>query len=300
MARYGRLVSGGVTVWLAVLLLACSGCSGETAAGADSGGADADGGGVRFDGAVLDGTSGGDGEVLDGESGGDGAALDGSRIPQDAAFAVDQLARFIDICREWGDIVCNAIETCCAPDERGRTLEECLSSQDVGCGVVFSGEAFLDGRITFDLTAAAACNAELRTRAATCDPDASCSVGKFIAGTVPAGGDCTPIDPRPGVGGLDASALLSCAPGLYCDLTMDATGYHGVCRPLGGAGDVCSSRGQCRFESSLTCDAASGLDGVCVPLFPDGTACTDWSSCAGTYCDHGICTSTPHVRYCGP
>ena len=106
-----------------------------------------------------------------------------------------------------------------------------------------------------------------------------------------------PIDRYIGEG-RDASALMSCAPGLYCDLTMDATGYHGVCRPLGGAGDACSSGDECRFESGLTCDGASGHDGVCAPLHADGTACHHWTTCAGGYCDHGICTSTPHPRWC--
>lgn len=293
MARKVRFLTNGGAL---VLMLWC-GCSGS-AASTDAGVGDADGGGVRFDGDVLDSASGGDGDVLDGASaGGDGAISDGSTIPQDAAFAVDQLARFNDICIEWGDIICNAIETCCTPAERPRTLAECLSSQDVGCHLMFSGEAFLDGRISFDLTAAAAFNADLRTRAAACDPTAGDGIAKFLAGNVPVGGDCTPIDLHIGVG-RDASALLSCAPGLYCGITTDATGHHGVCRTMGLAGEACTAPNECRFESGLTCDLATGHDHVCVALFSDGTACTSRSSCAGGYCDMSLCTSTPHVPWC--
>lgn len=288
-----------VLVEAALLLpfLCCFGCSGEEPGARD-------GGGATLDGATLDGAPSmddgasprPDGAVDDGAAPRLDGSADGAVSRVDAGTAPAELARMVELCHAWGDIVCGAQQRCCAADERTDASEaECQSRYYTGCDLLHSGEAFLDGRITMNVLAAEGYIAMMRTLAAACDPDAGEGPGKFLAGTIPLGGDCTPVSPRIGPR-RDASALLACVPGLYCDLSMDASGYHGVCRALELSGGSCSSTNDCDPTAHLTCDTMPG--GTCVPSFADGVTCSWWRDCAGGYCDHLVCTSTPHPRWC--
>lgn len=222
---------------------------------------------------------------------------DGGVAPTDGGSIADRLARMVELCHEWGDIVCAAQQACCTVDERSDASEaDCRMRYYLGCDVTHHGVAYDDGRITLDVAAEEAFVARMRTLAAACDPNATGAGSGGIVGTTPLGGDCTPLALGFGVG-RDASALWSCVPGLVCHVTMDATGLHGVCQEHALSGGSCGATiNECDTDAGLWCD---GGPRVCAPAQPDGAACNnDYHECAGGYCDHNVCTSTPHPRWC--
>jgi len=284
-AARGQLAGAVLVTPLLVFLGLGGGCGGAHPGVGDGGTEGRDGDGPPRD------SHAGDAPGLDGS-----VDVDGSTGGPDGGLPEERLARLVELCHEWGDIVCDAQQRCCAEDERADPdAAACRNRYATGCDLLLQGEAFTDGRISIDVRAAELSNARMRMLAADCDPDAGSGPEKLIQGRVAVGGDCTPVDPFPGVG-RDASALLSCVPGSYCDLSMVDGSLHGVCRTLGMAGDSCSSTAQCDPAADLTCDEALG--GVCGARHPDGAVCSDWTSCAGGYCDHRVCSSTPHPRWC--
>ncbi|NOY92119.1 MAG: pentapeptide repeat-containing protein [Deltaproteobacteria bacterium] len=249
--------------------------------------------GAVLDGAVLDGAVL-DGAVLDGSS--DGAVLDGAVLDGavDAASPAADVARMVQLCHDWGDIVCGAQQTCCMADERTDASEaECQNRYYLGCDFLFMGEAWTDGRIRLDVGAAEADMDRMRTAAAACDPDAGDGPSKSISGTIGVDGDCTPVDNTLGPGN-DASAFWVCEGGLYCDAVMEGSVSRGICRNLETAGGPCWMDYDCDQAAGLMCGDAH----VCVPRAADGASCLNWQQCSGGYCDHNVCTSTPHPRWC--
>ncbi|NCQ62016.1 MAG: hypothetical protein GW913_15265 [Myxococcales bacterium] len=238
--------------------------------------------GGTVDGATLDGASP-DGSV-------DGAA-DGSTT-SDGGSPEEALARMVQLCHDWGDVVCRAQQDCCMADERMDASEAaCQMRYYVGCDYLLMGAAWIDGRIHFDVAATEADLDATRALAAACDPDARSESTKNVSGTLAAGADCTPVDAYLGPG-HDASALLACDPGLYCKLTMEAGALHGVCTNLEGLGNACTGSNDC--VRTLTCGASS----TCEEPAADGALCAFGRDCAGGYCDHHACTSTPHPDLC--
>lgn len=285
--------------WLRLcLLLAASGCGGGSAHPDGSVDASPDGGSTEagtldgaVDGATLDGATL-DGATLDGAV--DGAldgATDASTTP-DGGSTAEELARMVQLCHDWGDVVCRAQQDCCMADERMDASEaDCQMRYYTGCDFLFMGAAWTDGRIRFDVAATEARLATTRAQAIACDPDTSSEATKDVSGTLAAGGDCTPVDAYLGPG-RDASALLACDPGLYCELTMDGGALHGSCTNLEGLGNACNGSNACL--PSLTCGASS----TCEEPAADSALCSVGRDCVGGYCDHHACTSTPHPDLC--
>jgi len=245
--------------------------------------------GSSSEGGTLDGSLDGatDGSV-DGSVDG---STDGATWP-DGGSPEEQLALMRQVCHDWGDIVCQAQQDCCMADERrDPSQSECQTRYYLGCDYLMMGAAWTDGRIHFDAAAADAETAAIRALGAACDPEAGTDPSKDFSGTIAVGDDCTPVDAYLGPGN-DASALWACDPGLYCKVTRDGSTLHGVCTNLGAEGVSCGSDNDC--VATLTCGASS----TCETPAADGATCVYWRQCAGGYCDHGVCTSTPHPRWC--
>ncbi len=277
----------GLSTWVLLCLpLAACGCGGGSSVPMD-GSVDASRDGSSTEGGTLDGAT------LDGASpdGSVDGATDGSRT-SDGGASDEEVARMVQLCHDWGDVVCRAQQDCCMADERMDASEAaCQMRYYVGCDYLFMGAAWTDGRIRFDVAATEADLDATRALAVACDPAASSEATKNIAGTIAAGGDCTPVDAYLGPGN-DASALLACDPGLYCKLSMDGGVLRGVCTNLEPLGNACTGPNDC--ARSLTCGASS----TCKDPAADGALCSVGRDCAGGYCDHHACTSTPHVELC--
>ncbi len=182
-------------------------------------------------------------------------------------------------CTEIANALCEGNANCCdMPVDRtpcvGTVIDQCAVADEV----------LPDARVAYDARAAAALLAEGRSLADACDPDvvelldSRRFLPEILAGTVPAGGTCTP-DPL-----TDVAAYLQCERGLICEFGLP----DWTCRPPRGLGVRCANSFGC--ETPLVCvEDGDGMMTCQAPLAV-GASCTDNDQCESLNCGNaGVC-----------
>jgi hypothetical protein len=190
---------------------------------------------------------------------------------------------------------CEFVVNCCTP-ATGMTyyasVADCeaaaTASTDADIASVNAGLAAHG--VTYDATAAAACNAAQAAWAAACAPTitqaeaTTLSCYNVFAGAVPTGGACN-------------TTTLFCQSGLYCQTSTS------TCQPTIAAGAVCGScdnLGNCTLATCATgnyCQTGGDPDDSCLPQIPDGDNCTASAQCTSGYCDPTMEQCAEHTDY---
>lgn len=198
-----------------------------------------------------------------------------------------------DFCRELSEVLCEAYDSCC---NMPTMTFDCVGTYRTPCEQELQ-PIFEDPRTGYDREIASEVLAEARDYIRGRNGHPACDLeladwyadragfSRFLTGTVPAGGDCSPAD------WTDGAAFLSCE-GVAQACIAELITMEGVCEPKHREGEPCltyldcrdglgCSGGQCRARAavgqpcltetdceSLVCDRPTTLPGRCAVRTP--------------------------------
>lgn len=193
-------------------------------------------------------------------------------------------------CPEYATEYCTAHFACCDDTAlQYGSMALCVQRTTCDCTARRAGAPFADGRVVFVEAAADALLATLRDASrGTCpilDPS-MIQLDTAFAGTVEAGGDCSPV-------GTDYSPLLSCAPGHYCYVTELGDETHppaADCRLYRAEGETCDIGMECALGHFCQDGATIDDPGICRPQLAAGATCDFDHECPSDWCDEDLFT----------